>query len=79
MAFHNVLVYLCRVVSFLTNSQAVGLPIVGCPQLVIQYIYRYPPYQGAVFRLQPEDALCCGDKRHLTWIMGSLIMQLQCG
>jgi hypothetical protein len=30
------------------NPPAGGLPLVGCPQLLIQYIHSYPPYLEAV-------------------------------
>jgi hypothetical protein len=35
------------VVSPLPNPQAGGPPLVGCPQLLIQYIHSYPPYLEA--------------------------------
>jgi len=36
------------VVSTSPNAQPGGLPIVGCPQLLIQYIRNYPPILEAV-------------------------------
>jgi hypothetical protein len=37
-----------EVVSLIPNSQAGGLPLMGCPRLLSQYIRSYPPYLEAV-------------------------------
>jgi hypothetical protein len=37
-------------VGFIPNFQAGGLPIVGCPRLIILYIYSCPPYVEDVIR-----------------------------
>jgi len=39
-----------------------GPLLVGCPQLLIQYIRRYPPYGTPFLHPQPEDAPCRGDR-----------------
>jgi len=50
------------VVSTLPNTQAGGLPLVGCPLLAIQYIRSYPPYLEAVPPSATEDAPRRGDR-----------------
>ena len=47
----------------LPTPQAGGPPLVGCPQLFIQYIRSYPPYWRSFLHPQPEDAPCRGDIR----------------
>ena len=37
-------------------------PLVGCPQLLIQYIRSYLPYWRPFLHPQLEDAPCCGDR-----------------
>ena len=44
------------------TPQAGGLPLVGYPRLLIQYIRRYPPYWRPFLHPQPEDAPCRGDR-----------------
>ena len=50
------------VVSPSPNPQAGGLPLVGCPRLLIQFIRSYPPYRRPFLYPQPEDAPCHGDR-----------------
>jgi len=50
------------VVSTSPNPQAGGSPLVGCPQLLIQYIRSYPLYWRPILHPQPEDAPCRGDR-----------------
>ena len=45
----------------MSNFQAGGPHLVGCLQLLIQYIHGYPPYQRQFLHLQFEDAPCHGD------------------
>jgi hypothetical protein len=43
--FRNMINFLrCGVVSTLPNPKAGRPPLVGCPQLLVQYIRSYPPY-----------------------------------
>ena len=49
--------------------QAGGPPLVGCPQLLIQYIRSYPPYWRPFLHPQPEDAPCCGDRDWLITVV----------
>ena len=42
--------------------QAGGPPLVGCPQLLVQYIRSYPPYWRPFLHPQAEDMLCPGDR-----------------
>jgi len=42
------------------NPQAGGPPLVGCPQLLIQYIRSYFPNWRQFLHPEPEDAPCCG-------------------
>jgi len=51
-----------RVVSNSPKPQAGGPPLVSCLQLLIQYICSCPPYWRPFLRMQPEDALCHGDR-----------------
>ena len=44
------------------NPQTGGLPLVGCPRLLIQYIRSCPPYWRPFLHPQPEDAPCRGDR-----------------
>jgi hypothetical protein len=55
------------VVSTSPNPQAGGPPLVGCPQLLIQFIHSYPPYRRLFLHLQPEDAPCRGDRDPHSW------------
>ena len=57
-----------EVVSTSANPQARGPPLVGSPQLLIQYIRSYSPYRRPLFYPQPEDTPCRGDRDPL--IMG---------
>jgi hypothetical protein len=50
------------VVSTSSNAQARGLPLVGSPWLLIQFIHSYPPYWRLFLHPQPEDAPCRGDR-----------------
>jgi len=50
------------VVSTSSNPQARGLPLVGCPWLLIQYIHIYPSYWRPFVHSQPEKAPCRGDR-----------------
>ena len=50
------------VVSASPNPQAGGLPLVGCPRLLIQFIRSYPPYRRPFLHPQPEDAPWRGDR-----------------
>jgi hypothetical protein len=50
------------------NPKAEGPPFVGCPQLLIPYIYTYPPYLEAVssiYNLRRRHAVVTRDP--LTW------------
>ena len=60
--FLNISVLQGRVVSTLSNPQAGGPPLVGCPRLLIQFIRSCPPYRRPFLYLQPEDAPCRGDR-----------------
>ena len=55
-----------EVVSTSSNPQAGGPPIVGCPRLLIQYIFSYTPYWRPFLHPQPENAPCCGDRDSFT-------------
>jgi len=48
----------CRVVITSPKPQAEEPPIVGCPQLVMQYIRTHPAYWKLFFYPQPEEAPC---------------------
>jgi hypothetical protein len=50
------------VVSTSPNPQAGGPPLVGCPQLLIQFIHSYPPYRRPFLHPQPENVPCRGDR-----------------
>ena len=50
------------VVSTSPNTQAGGLPLVGSPRLLIQYIRSYPPHCRPFVHWQPEDAPCRDDR-----------------
>jgi hypothetical protein len=57
-----------RVVSSTPNPQAGWSPLVGCPELLIQYIRSYPPYLEAVSsirNLRTRHAVVT--RAHLTW------------
>ena len=54
--FPNVNVLQGGVVSTSPNPQGEGPLLVGCPQLLIQYIRSYPPYRRPFLYPQPEDA-----------------------
>jgi hypothetical protein len=48
------------VVSTSSNPQS-GVPhLVGCPQLLIQFIHSYPSYRRPFLHPQPDDAPCRG-------------------
>ena len=51
-----------KVDSISPNPQAGGLPLVGCPRLLIQYIRSHPPYWRPFLHPQHEDAPCHGDR-----------------
>jgi hypothetical protein len=55
-------VFTRRVVSTFPNPQAGGLPLVGCPRLLIQCIRSYPPYWRPFLHPQLEDVPCFGDR-----------------
>jgi hypothetical protein len=57
------------VVSTSPNPQAGGPPLVGCLQLLIQFIHSYPPYRGPFLYPQPEDAPCRGDRDPHSWTL----------
>jgi hypothetical protein len=46
----------------LLAPQAGGPPLVGCPQLLIEYIHSYPPYWRPFLHPQPEGVLCHGKR-----------------
>ena len=50
------------VASTLPNLQAGGPPLVGCLQLLIQYIHSYPPYWRLFLHPQHEGVACRGDR-----------------
>jgi len=50
------------VVSTSPNPQAGGPPLVGCPQLLIQYMRSYPPCCRPFLHPQHEDAPFHGDR-----------------
>ena len=52
----------CKVVGTSSNPQAGGSPLVGDPQLLIQYIHSYPPYWRQFLHLHPQDAACHGNR-----------------
>jgi len=43
------------------TPQVEGLPLVGRPRLLIQYIRSYPPYWKSFHHPQHKDAPCRGD------------------
>jgi len=47
----------CRVITS-PNPQAGRPPLVGCPQMVTQYICSYLAYWKPFFHPQPEEAGC---------------------
>jgi hypothetical protein len=60
--------HILTVVSTSPNPQAGGLPLAGCPRLLIQYIRSYAPYRRPFLHPQPEDTPCRGDRDPLiTW------------
>jgi hypothetical protein len=61
------------VVSTSPNPQAGGPPLVGCPQLLIQFTHSYPPYRRPFLHPQPEDAPCRGDRDPHPWSYYSLL------
>jgi hypothetical protein len=48
--------------SIMRNSQVGGPPLVGCRQLLIQYIRSYRPHRRQFLHPQSEDAPCCDDR-----------------
>jgi len=44
------------------DPQAGGPTLVGCSQLLIQYIHSYPLYRRPFLHQQPKDSPCCGDR-----------------
>jgi hypothetical protein len=50
-----------RTCQHLAQPQAGKPPLVGCPQMFIQYIHSYPPYWRPFLHPQLGDAPCCGD------------------
>jgi len=67
--FLNISVLQGRVVSTSPNPQAGGPPLVGCPQLLIQFIRSCPSYRRPFLYPQPEDAPCSGDRASVTSII----------
>jgi len=55
-------VFMVRSCQHLAQPHAGKPPIVGCPQLLIQYICSYPPYWRPFLHPQPEDAPYLGDR-----------------
>jgi hypothetical protein len=49
------------------NPEVGGPPIVGCPQLLIQYIRSYPPYLEAVYSTPWGRAMPWRQGAHSTW------------
>jgi hypothetical protein len=62
--FRNRLIYLLWVVSPTPNPQAGGSPLVGCQQLLIQYIHSCPPNPEGV---SSGRAMPWWQGTHLTW------------
>ena len=60
--FLNINVLQVGVVIPSPNPQAGGLPLVGCPRLLLQFIRSYPPYRRLFLYPQPEDAPCRSDR-----------------
>jgi len=54
---------------YIHNHQAGGPTIVGCPQLIIQYIRSYPPYWRSLFHSQPDHAPFRGDRDPLIMVV----------
>jgi hypothetical protein len=54
------------------QPQAERPPLVGCSQLLIQYIHSYPQYWRLFLHPQPEDASCCGDRSPLIKGLGTV-------
>ena len=50
------------VISMSPNPQAGGPSLVGCPQMLIQYIRNYPPHWRLILHPQLEDMPCHGDR-----------------
>ena len=65
-------------VSTTPNPQAGRPPLVGCLQLLIQYIHSYPPYWRLLLHLQPEDTPCHGDRHPLIMATWLTIIKLVC-
>jgi hypothetical protein len=65
--FRNQLIFIASNCSLPTHPQ--GLPLVGCPRLLIEYICSYPPYLEAVAsirHLRTRHAVVTGDPlKHL--------------
>ena len=49
----------------LTQHEAGVPPLVGCSQLLFQYIRSYPPYWKPFLHPQPEETPCRGDRNPL--------------
>jgi len=47
------------------KPETVGLLLVRCPLLLIQYIHSHPPYYRLFLLPQTEDAPCCGGRDRL--------------
>jgi len=60
--FLNTSVLQGGIVSTSPNPQAGGPPLVGCPRMLIQFIFSYPPYRRPFLYPQPEDAPCRGER-----------------
>lgn len=69
------------------SLQAGGPPLIVCPQLLVQYVYGYPPYCRLFLHLKPESTPCYGDRdsralhamvtgTHLSWAHGNLPIQI---
>ena len=62
------------VVSTSPNPQTGGPPLVGRPQLLIQYIHGCAPYWRPFLHMQPEDVPCHGDRDPLITATYSLFV-----
>lgn len=60
----NILEFDSGVVVSHHELQVVGLPLVGSLQLLLQYIYSYPPYLEAI----PSSAKWCHAVLHWWWV-----------
>jgi len=57
-----------ELISTMRNSQVGGPPLIGCRQILTQYIHSYRPHRRQFLHPQSEDAPCCGDRDPLVMV-----------